>query len=583
MVCLATLLLLAPGVYAAALFDRQEAADKPGCKVVPGDSAWPSQQTWSQLNQTIGGRLIQTIPQAAVCRPGGYAGLEHNETACTALKKDWDFPRAYLTKAPEMMNPFFQNTSCSPYYRTDQPCSLGNYVSYAIPVAGVADIVAAINFTQTHNVRLVIKNTGHDYMGKSTGRGALSLWTHNLKSRQLVNYSSAHYTGPAIKVGAGVTGGEALVHASASGYRIVSGDCPTVGYSGGYSSGGGHSILNSVHGLAADNVLEWEVVTADGRHVVASPDQNSDLYWAMSGGGGGTFAVALSMTSRVHADSIIGAASLSFNATSAPSNDSFVSALNAWWAFLPSLVDVGATPSWNIFAGNFLVPNTTAPGRTAADMDTLYSPFLSELKRLGIPYAFESFSAPNYLQHYNDTDGPLPDGPYAASPLFNSRLIPRTISKNSSELTATMLSLNSFDQAANWQFGCLGINAPSSSIPNAITPHWRSAIAICLEFSIYNWSVPEEVMVKRRMDLANVVHPAIERVTVGGGAYLNEADPLVYSQGDHKKWQEAFYGGNYARLREVKKKWDPKGVFYAHTAVGSEDWVTDIEGRLCRV
>jgi len=338
-----------------------------------------------------------------------------------------------------------------------------------------------------------------------------------------------------------------------------------------------------VHGLAADNVLEWEVVTADGRHIVASPELNSDLYWAMSGGGGGTFAVALSMTARVHPDSIIGAASLSFNATSAPSNGSFVSALNAWWAFLPSLVDVGATPSWNIFAGNFLVPNTTAPGRTAADMDTLYLPFLSELKRLGIPYKFKSFSAPNYLQHYNDTDGPLPDGPYAASPLFNSRLIPRAVSKNSSELTATMLSLTSFDQDANWQFGCLGINAPASSIPNAITPHWRSAIAICLEFSIYNWTIPEEIMVKRRMDLAGVVHPAIERVTVGGGAYLNEADPLVYPQGHHEKWQEAFYGESYARLREVKDKWDPSGVFYAHTAVGSEDWVKDTEGRLCRV
>ena len=228
------------------------------------------------------------------------------------------------------MNPFFQNTTCSPYYRTDQSCTLGNYVSYAISVASPADVIAAINFTQTHNVRLVIKNTGHDYMGKSTGTGALSLWTHNLQAKKLVNYTSVYYTGPAIKTEAGVTGGDALVHASGSGYRLVSGDCATVGYAVGYSSGGGHSLLNSVHGIAADNVLEWEVVTADGRHLIASPEQNSDLYWAMSGGGGGTYAVALSMTARVHADSIIGAASLSFNATSAPSNASFVSALNAW-------------------------------------------------------------------------------------------------------------------------------------------------------------------------------------------------------------------------------------------------------------
>jgi len=210
-------------------------------------------------------------------------------------------------------------------------------------------------------------------------------------------------------------------------------------------------------------------------------------------------------------------------------------------------------PSWNVFAGHFLVPNTTAPGKTAADMDALYSPYLSELKRLRIPYTYTSYTAPNYIQHYNDTDGALPYGPYISSPLFNSRLIPRNISQDASKLTDTMLSLTSLDSAANWQFGCLGINVNSHSIANAVTPYWREALAICLEFSLYDWTVPEEVMVKRRMDLAAVVHPAIERATVGGGAYLNEADPLVYPEGDSGKWKEAFYGANYAKLSEVKK------------------------------
>ena len=73
-----------------------------------------------------------------------------------------------LDNAAEIMNPWYQNTSCSPFYHIDQPCTLGNYVSYAIPVHGPTDVVAAVNFTQAHNVRLVIKNTGHDYLGKST-------------------------------------------------------------------------------------------------------------------------------------------------------------------------------------------------------------------------------------------------------------------------------------------------------------------------------------------------------------------------------------------------------------------------------
>ncbi|CAN9123231.1 unnamed protein product [Alternaria alternata] len=578
-------LLLAPGVYAAALLGRPGQEVNSSCKAIPGDNAWPSRQVWSQLNDTVDGRLMQVVPQAAVCRPGGYGDISENEAECAALKESWDYPKAFLDNAAEIMNPWYQNTSCSPFYHIDQPCTLGNYVSYAIPVHGPTDVVAAVNFTQAHNVRLVIKNTGHDYLGKSTGTGGLSLWTHNLESKEILNYTSSAYTGPAIKVGAGVTGGEALLYASQFGYRLVSGDCPTVGYAGGYSSGGGHSLLNSVHGLAADNVLEWEVVTADGRHLTASPVENEDLYWALSGGGGGNLAVVLSMTAKVHVDSLIGAATLSFNATASPSNGSYISAINAWWRFVPSLVDAGASPSFNLFASNFLVHNTTAPGRSAAEMADLYTPYLKQLDALRIPYNFATYAAPSYLQHYNATDGPLPYGPYVVSQLFNSRLIPRDLSESPENLTSAMLSSVAFDPSANWQIGCLGVNVNTTHVAhpkNAVVPYWRDAMAICLEFSIYDWTIPEATMVARRQDLAAVIHPAIEAATVGSGAYLNEADPLVYPPGDAEKWQTAFFGTNYERLKEVKRAWDPKSVFYAYASPGSEDWSTDAEGRLCR-
>ncbi len=59
-------------------------------------------------------------------------------------------------------------------------------------------------------------------------------------------------------------------------------------------------MLTPLHGLAAGNVLEWEVVTADGSLTVASPSHDPDLYWALSGGGGGTYAVVVLMTARIH-------------------------------------------------------------------------------------------------------------------------------------------------------------------------------------------------------------------------------------------------------------------------------------------
>jgi FAD/FMN-containing dehydrogenase len=141
---------------------------------------------------------------------------------------------------------------------------LGNPVSYVIDVRSAEDVRAGIEFSREHNIRLVIKNTGHDYAGKSTAKGGLSLWTHNLNSTQFIpTYESSYYTGPAIKLGAGIQGFGAYAAANATGHRIVGGVCPTVGIAGGFSLGGGHSILSNVHGTGSDNVLEWEGVTMD--------------------------------------------------------------------------------------------------------------------------------------------------------------------------------------------------------------------------------------------------------------------------------------------------------------------------------
>ncbi len=427
------------------------------------------------------------------------------------------------------------------------------------------------------------------FTGKSTGKGGLSLWTHHLKSSQIVtNYKgSSDYTGPAIKLGAGWTGGEVELLVHSAGYRIVSGDCPTVGITGGYSQGGGHSLLNSVYGMAADNVLEWEAVTADGQHLTATPIQNQDLYWALAGGGGGTYAVVLSMTTKIHPDGgPIGAATLTFNATSAPSNASYSAAIVAWWQFLPTIVDSGATALFIINGGTFEVQNVTATGKTADEVATLLEPYRSQLRNLSIKHDFASFTATSYFQHYNDTNGPLPNGVYPTSELFNSRLIPRDISKDparAKNLTAAMQQGIASDPAAGFFFGCSAQNVKDISHPdNAVVPYWRDSIAICINIALYDWSVPPSEMLARRARMANVITPMIETATPDSGAYLNEADPLVYPPDSPEKWQHAFYGSNYPRLRRIKEKWDPDSIFYGYTAVGSEDWTQDSDGRLCK-
>lgn len=179
------------------------------------------------------------------------------------------------------MAPFFANQSCDPWQPRETPCTLGNYVYYAVNATGPDDITAAVNFAQANNIRFVIRNTGHDYLGRSTGAGSLAVWTHWLKGIETVSWSSADFTGTALKLGAGVQGFEALTAAAELGRVVVTGECPTVGLVGGYTQGGGHSALSTSFGLAADQTLSFEVVTANGTFVTASKTENSDLYWAL--------------------------------------------------------------------------------------------------------------------------------------------------------------------------------------------------------------------------------------------------------------------------------------------------------------
>jgi len=105
-------------------------------------------------------------------------------------------------------------------------CTHGGSPVYAVNVSSVTQIQLAVNFARNANLRLVIKNTGHCYLGKSGGAGALSIWTHNLKDIRFYNrLEIPGYTGPAIKVGAGVTVREVYEEADRNGVSALGGIC----------------------------------------------------------------------------------------------------------------------------------------------------------------------------------------------------------------------------------------------------------------------------------------------------------------------------------------------------------------------
>ena len=85
----ACILLLWPLVNAAVI---RSANGTSTCKFIPGDPQWPSLNTWNKLNQTVGGRLIASVPEAAVCHPGGYGPLKEDKAACDTLQAQWSLP-----------------------------------------------------------------------------------------------------------------------------------------------------------------------------------------------------------------------------------------------------------------------------------------------------------------------------------------------------------------------------------------------------------------------------------------------------------------------------------------------------------
>ncbi|KAL8698041.1 MAG: hypothetical protein Q9201_006788 [Fulgogasparrea decipioides] len=453
------------------------------------------------------------------------------------------------------------------------PCTLGNYVNYAISVVDPSDISRGIAFATNHNIRLVIRNTGHDYLGKSTGAGSLAIWTHHLKSLDFVDYDNSHYKGKAIKIGAGVQGIEAYEASQKVGLTVTSGECPTVGIAGGYTQGGGHSALASKYGLAADQTLEWEVVTGTGKFLKASRTENSDLYWALSGGGGGTYGVVWSLTAKAHPDIPVSAANISW-AKEDNDQEAYYDAIAAYHSWVSTVVDVGAMSLAFGTNRTFLVAPITAPGVPVDELKALMKPLTESLDKLRVNYTppyFEQFTG--YLPEFRAMMPPIS----VAVGQFGGRLIPRSVVQNNPKGLMDAFRRITDDGLTMITVG-VNVNASvAGDVYNAVLPAWRSTLLeVVLQVDISpDASLSELYALQRKMTDEWV--PQLEAISPGSGCYLNEADFL------EPNWQETFYGANYKRLRAIKAKYDPVDVFYATTAVGSDEWVVEAPGKLCKV
>ncbi|KAJ6023621.1 uncharacterized protein N7446_013985 [Penicillium canescens] len=540
------------------------------CHCLPTDSCWPAPSAWASLNSTVGGRLIATVPIGTPCHAPNY-----DAAACAALKAEWYEPQPHLNSPSSIMQTYFANQTCDPFTSQSKPCTLGNFASYSVNVTSSNEVIAAVRFARKHNIRFVIKNTGHDYLGRSTGAGALSVWTHHLNDIEYQDWSDSDYQGPAFKVGAGVVGYQILDAAHSKGLVVVTGECPTVGLAGGYTQGGGHSALSTQFGLGADNTLEYEVVTADGKLVKASRSENFDLFWAISGGGAGNYGVVMSMVVKAHPDAIVSGAEVAF-ASASISTDVFYEAISQFHALLPAMVDQGVTVIYQMAASFFKIAPITAYNQTSDDVKAILEPFLSALTALDIKYAASYTQFDSYHDHYNNYMGPLPWGNLAvATYQYGGRLIPRkTLEENSNGMGA---ALRNITQSGVIAVGVgMNVTVSTGNISNAVAPALRNAAVTMQIGTGWNETAPWSQMVADQYKITNEYVPQLEAVTPNSGCYQNEADFRQLN------WKETFFGSTYSPLLSIKRKWDPTSFFYALKAVGSDAWNVAESGRMCR-
>lgn len=222
-------------------------------------------------------------------------------------------------------------------------------------------------------------------------------------------------------------------------------------------------------------------MTATGKHLIANRKKNTDIYWAMSGGGGGVYAVAISVKYKAHPDNSFAGATLNYVTTNI-SQDTHYEAVNFLHGSLPAWTAKGISVVWFFTSDYLTISPVTAPKYTKEELREILQPLEAKWKSLGIEYTSKYSDYKGFLPYYNGTANP--DQPIDVGiAQYGGRMIPTEIVENDQknrELTDAFRFIN--EQGA--QFIGVGLNASKAvagDVYNAVLPAWRNAtIAVVL-------------------------------------------------------------------------------------------------------
>jgi FAD/FMN-containing dehydrogenase len=564
-------------------------------RVRPGDAAWPSDALWQRLGQDVHGALIKVRSPLEDCR------ISASSDAC-----------AQFFKAAK--NPYFLGDNLALTQTLGWVNAWRSQPSvYAVAARQTADVVAAVNFAREHRLRLVVKGGGHSYQGTSNAPDSLLVWTRGMKEIELheafVPQGCAGNAKPAraVSIGAGALWAHAYdaVTTRGGGY-VQGGGCMTVGVAGLVQSGGFGSF-SKAFGLAAAGLLQAEVVTADGVARIVNACTEPELFWGLKGGGGGGLGVVTRLTLRVHdLPETFGAVNFTVRANSPAAFRRLVGMSIDFYA--RSLMN----PHWGeqirFLPDNVMSVSMVFQGMERGQAVDTWQPLLDAIAAAGPDFSIDfaplkivstsarTFWSPTlmmralgFIKHDDRPDAPAgnvfwPGDQGEAGQFlhaYQSRWLPVALladAQRSALCDALFAASRHWRVALHFNKGLAGASGDviAAARDTAMNPAVLDAFALAIcgagEQPAYPGVAGHEPHAARARADAQAIALAMDelrKLVPAPASYVSESD---YFEPD---WQRSFWGANYARLLEVKRRYDPSGLFFTHHGVGTEGWSSD--------